>query len=101
MIDYKSYGKFLIDKGLVFEINRKVLHPLGLALIIDLDPQNKKRLIITGILETQDQEGFLYDDETFAVGDKKYNQYLKEEGNDRLEFRKNKLNFIEQEKSLQ
>jgi hypothetical protein len=99
MIDYKSYGKFLIDKGLVFEINRKVLHPLGLALVIDLDPQNKKRLIITGIMETQDQEGFLYDDETFTVGDKKYNQYLKEEGNDRLEFRKTKLGFIEQEKS--
>jgi hypothetical protein len=97
MIDFKSYGKFLIDNGLVFEINRKVLHPLGLALIVDVDYKNKKKLIITGIMETDDSEGFLYDPETFNVGQDKYNMYLKKYGSERLKSRKDKLGFIEQE----
>lgn len=97
MIDSKSYGKFLIDNGLVFEINRKVLHPLGLALIVDVDYKNKKKLVVTGIMETDDAEGFIYDQETFDVGKDKYNAYLKKHGMERLESRKEKLGFIEQE----
>jgi hypothetical protein len=36
----KDPGKFLVDSGLLFEINRRVLHPFGLALAIEF-PDNE------------------------------------------------------------
>lgn len=98
MIDYKSYGKFLIDNGLLFEINRKVMHPIGLSFVIDIDSKNKKRLVIVGIDQTDDEEGFLFDEETLEFNKKKYNNFIRKFNiNEKLEARKNKLGFIEQE----
>jgi hypothetical protein len=94
----KEYPRFLVDKGLVFEINRRVLHPLGLAMVVDVDRSNKRRLAITAILETEDQEGFLYDEEGYAVGKEKYQMFLDKSGQERLNYRLAKYGFIEQDK---
>jgi hypothetical protein len=95
----KNYPRFLVDSGLAFEINRKVLHPLGLAMVIDVDRNNKSKLAITAIVETEDQEGFLYDEEGYDIGIEKYEKFLaKKGGKERLGFRQAKYGFIEQDK---
>ena len=88
----------MVDNGLVFEINRKVLHPLGMAMVIDIDRNNKRQLAITALLETEDQEGFLYDGEGYDVGSEKYQKFLKKCGQERLDYRLAKFGFIEQDK---
>lgn len=95
-----KYVRFLVDNGLLFEINRKVLHPLGYALDIDIHPDNSKWLSINGLLEVDDddEEGFVYDDEAFDVGSEKYELFLAKKGQKKLNLRKDKLGFIIQEK---
>ena len=93
-----NFVKFMVDNGLIFEINRRVLHPLGLAMIADIDRNNRKQLSIAALEETDDEEGFLYDGESFNVGRDKYQKFLdKKGGQERLDARKAKYGFIEQE----
>ena len=100
MSKIKSFPRFLVDNGLVFEINRKVLHPLGLAMIVDVDPKNRRQLAITALIETEDDEGFVYDEEAFAVGVDKYEKFLAKQGQERLDARKAKYGFIEQDREV-
>jgi hypothetical protein len=93
-----KFPKYLIDSGLIFEINRKVLHPLGLAMVVDVDRNNKRQLAITAIIETDDQEGFLYDEEGYNIGKEKYQRFLDKGGQERLNSRMAKYGFIEQDK---
>lgn len=94
----KSFPKYLINNGLIFEINRKVLHPIGLALVVDVDYKNRNKLSITGLVETEDREGFLYDSDGFKVGSEKYEKFLKKVGQERLDHRFAKYGFLEQDK---
>lgn len=96
----KQFQKFLVDNGLIFEINRKVLHPLGLSMIIDVDPKNRKNLSITALEDTEDPEGFLYDSEAFEIGLEKYEKFLKKGGQSRIDERKSKYGFVEQDKGI-
>jgi len=93
----KNFTKYMLDNGLLFEINRRVLHPLGLVLIIDKDWSNKTKLAITGLYQTEDKEGFLFDEEAFEVGSSNFAKYLKKEGS-RIDNRKEVYNFVEQVK---
>lgn len=97
MIKPDEVIKFLIDNGLIFEINRKVLHPLGLAMFAEVDRSNKKKLILL-IQETDDLDGFIYDEEGFNVGKERFNALLEKSGQKRLNERFEKHGFIEQEK---
>jgi hypothetical protein len=45
--------------GLLFEINRRVLHPLGLALAVEIDDETK-RVTDVALLESDDEEGLIY-----------------------------------------
>jgi hypothetical protein len=94
----KNFQRYLIDNGLVFEINRRVLHPLGLSLVVDVAYDNRKNLAIVGLDQTDDAEGFLYDEETFKVGEDKYQNFLKKEGSQKVQLRQETLGFIFQEK---
>jgi hypothetical protein len=94
-----KYPKFLVDSGLVFEINRRVLHPLGMAMIVDVDRNNRRQLAITAIVTTEDPEGFLYDEEGYDVGKEKYQKFLDKGGQERLNARNAKYGFIEQDKA--
>jgi len=99
MSKIKSFPRFLVENGLVFEINRRVLHPLGLAMIVDVDPKNRRQLAITALVETEDDTGFVYDEEAFVVGKEKYQNFLeKKGGQERLDTRKTKYGFLEQDK---
>lgn len=94
-----KFPKYLIDNGLIFEINRKVLHPLGLAMVVDVDRNNKRQIAITALIETEDQEGFLYDEEGYNIGKEKYQRFLDKGGQERLNSRMAKYGFVEQDKA--
>ena len=93
----KSYPRYLVDKGLLFEINRKVLHPLGLAMIIDISRGKSKQLDIIGIEETDDPDGFMYPDEAFEIGADNYLRFLNAGSQKRLDLRQERFGFAIQE----
>jgi hypothetical protein len=89
-------GKFLLDSGLLFEINRTSLHPLGLALEVVVDGDN----VTIGDLwdYRHDIEGMLYDPGTFASGRAKHLGMMAAWGYDAHQKRKAALGYIVQEK---
>lgn len=94
----KDYARFLVDNGLLSEMNRKVLHPLGYELVIDIDPDDRRRLAVRGLNEVKnDPEGIIYDAETLEVNLKKYREYLEKEGQARLDSREKSLGYIVQQ----
>jgi hypothetical protein len=90
----KGFARYMVDNGLLFEINRKVLHPLGLALVADVDYDNPKYLRLDGLYKIDDPEGFQYDPETFDVNKETFQKFLDKEGNGRLASRKRILGYI-------
>lgn len=94
-----GYVRYLVDNGLIFEINRKVLHPLGLTLVIDVHPDNHKWLAIEGLYKVDDgdEEGFTFGEESYRVGSERYELFLHKEGQKMLDSRKQSLGYIVQE----
>lgn len=93
----KKAAEFLLENGLLFEINRKILHPLGLALEVDINDAGK--IDFGDVWDCrEDSEGILFDPETFVEGSERYEKYLKEYGNECIDKRQNKIGFVTQEK---
>ena len=93
-----DFARFLLDNGLLFEINRKVLHPLGLVLVTDVDYEDDNKIVLSGLYSADDDlEGIVFDPETFEEGRKKYRKFLSEDGQGRLDSRNNSLGFVVQE----
>ena len=69
---------------------------MGLALVVDVDYKNKRQVHISALLQTEDDDGFLYDDEGFDSGYEKYQKFLNKYGAERLKARKEKHKFIQQ-----
>jgi hypothetical protein len=85
--------KFLLDSGLLFEINRSVLHPFGLALAVKIDDDGNCKF--DGLWDCRDDpEGIVFDDEVLAEGSKKYHEYMVKEGFDKKAFRYNSLGYV-------
>jgi len=86
--------KDLLDTGLLFEINRRVLHPLGMALAVSID-DDPGEAIIAGVWDCRDDpEGIRFTDELFSLGIKKYEDYLEQRGNAALAARKILLGYL-------
>ncbi len=66
-------GEFLIDSGLLFEINRRVLHPYGLALAVTADttqePRTAEPMMVWDYRD--DPEGINFADEGLREGEAK------------------------------
>lgn len=97
-------GRFLYNTGLLFEINRRVLHPLGLALMIEYDDEE-------GTLSEEDAEislcdklwdaredpdGMIFDEESLKIGAIKYQKFYKEFGEAKILKRSKSLGFVVQ-----
>lgn len=83
MIKKDEIANFLNKSGLLFEINREVLHPMGLALAIKCDVDEQGNEIpdtaeFLGITETDNKTGFVFDSESWEHGLVKINQFLEE-----------------------
>jgi hypothetical protein len=91
-------GKFLVESGLLFKINREILHPLGLAITITLD--NEDKTISINILDKRtDPEGILFTDAALDVGIEKLQNYMNKHGNAAIDSRRLNLGFKIQTKT--
>ena len=81
--------QFLKDSGLLFEINRSVLHPLGLTLQVDADGNVE-------LLQTDDPAGMTFTADTFLDGESRLLEYMIREGSSKLASRKAFLQYVEQ-----
>lgn len=86
----------IMDMGLLFEINRRVLHPLGMAMAVNIDPNDPEdEGEFGGILDSRDDpEGFIYGDDLMESGLKKFEDYMEREGLEKLRVRQEQLGYI-------
>lgn len=79
--------EFLQNNGILFEINRQVLHPLGLELHFELDDEGR----ITAI-DLADNRGspapIFFSPEAFTEGRDLYEKYLAEHGRRNIQKRR-------------
>lgn len=102
MVNIKDPANFLCDSGLLFEINRRILHPMGLALAVqfpddgELDPSLETATI--NILDNRnDPEGWVFDEETLTEGQAKLEKFVAENGIvQKLMTRRAQLGFVTQ-----
>ena len=92
---YMSVKEFR-ESGLLFEVNRCVLHPLGLAISIKIEDDGTEKFAEIWDVRDSDPEGIVFDSETFLDGEKKINQYMENKGNTNLKIRQAKIGFIVQ-----
>jgi hypothetical protein len=85
---------FLVESGLLFELNRRVLHPLGLAIEITLpeEPGNESGEIRLWDCR-KDPEGIIFSDAGFADGLAKFTQYMNSQGTRQLVSRRACIGF--------
>ena len=90
--------RLLHDNGLLFEINRRVLHPLGLALSLNWDNEDASGEPKTvSLLRTEDKDGIVFTPETFLEGESKLLEFIRRSGGHQMAERGAILGFIEQE----
>ncbi|RMH15259.1 MAG: hypothetical protein D6701_10230 [Gemmatimonadetes bacterium] len=79
--------QFLVENGIMFELNRQVLHPLGMELRIHLDDDGDVDSI--ELLDNRDNPAPIYfSPEEYEAGRARYEQYLNEHGKANLQKRR-------------
>lgn len=86
--------RHLVDTGLLFELNRQVLHPLGLALVVEVDDDGASR--IAGLWADPDREGIIFSPESLVEGRQKLESFMRREGLGRLATRRTALGYVVQ-----
>lgn len=81
--------QFLKENGLLFELNRAVLHPLGLSLQVDEGGKVE-------LLQTEDPAGMVFTESTFNDGEQRLLEYMEREGSSKLASRRAFLQYVEQ-----
>jgi hypothetical protein len=92
---------FLVESGLLFEINRKVLHPHGIALVVEYPETNIERVQTKETTHTSvclwdarnDPEGITFSDTTYKDGETKLTVTV-ETDRGRLRTRRAALGYI-------
>ena len=79
--------QFLMDNGVLFEVNRQVLHPLGLQLDIEVDDEG--RVTRFDLLDNRDSpEPIFFTPEDFEEGRSKYESYMHDHGKRNIQKRR-------------
>ena len=91
--------QFLVDSGLLFEINRSILNPVGLALTLKKTPEAK--LVLSENLKDcrENPEAALLDVASFENGKRKLQEFLVAFGHKQMDTRRDRLGFSVQEYS--
>ena len=85
----------LRSSGLLFHINKEILHPIGLALEVTVEEDGSSR--ISGVWDARDDpEGITYVDEVLVNGIAKYEFYMERQGGTAMARRLKALGFIVQ-----
>jgi hypothetical protein len=96
-LKYVHAADLLLDTGLLFQINKDILHPLGLALSVNIDDKTGEKTLSQDLWDCRDDvDGLIYTDETFKDGSEKLEKFYTEVGLDKLEKRREKLGYIVQ-----
>ncbi len=101
MADNRVPLRSLVDEGLLFEINRQVLHPLGLALTMVWNGEDSGEPDAVVLKTTSDAEGFLFSAEAFADGAGKFRDFMSRYGESRLKGRTAAIGLVRQTRSDQ
>lgn len=80
-------GQFLVDSGLLYMINREILHPIGLALSVTTDG----KLLIKAMLDKPEE--MIFKKEMVIKGYAKFKQFMLSFGNQQIEKRQEKLGW--------
>lgn len=89
-------AKEFLDSGLLFQVNKEVLHPLGLAMEVTVEDDGSARL--SGIWDCRDDpEGMEYASSTFEHGATKYRKYMADQGDAAIDSRLKALGFVVQQ----
>jgi hypothetical protein len=96
----KTNLRQLLENGLIFEINRQILHPLGFSLTYkpSTSSDDPDGLVL---LQTDDREGCLYPESNFMDGASKFSIYMKNIGEKKLAARMKILGYLRQTRSDQ
>ncbi len=87
----------LVNTGLLFEINRAVLHPFGLALrVTHYDAEEGGGVEFNGLVSLPDPEGIIFDAASLASGANKLGVFLRAGGGERLKARREALGYVVQ-----
>lgn len=79
--------EFLIDNGILFEINRQILHPLGMQLEISLDSDGRVENV--DLMDNRDSEAPIYfSSEEYERGRQKYQAYMESAGRRNIQKRR-------------
>lgn len=89
---------FLLDSGLLFEINRTTLHILGIALTVKVDGEGKKRFELKDC--RSEPERLVYDKGTQELGKEKLRSFMAAFGGKQLDRRRAKLGWAYQPDKL-
>lgn len=89
--------KFLLSTGLLYNINRTVLHPLGLSLTVTVseDTGEEDATVHVTLHQTDDLEGFKFPEEQIENMEARWQKYLSTQ-RPRLLAKAQKLGFIQQ-----
>lgn len=90
-----SAGAFLIKTGLLFQINRDILHPVGLALEAEEDDNGD--FILKNLWDLRnDPEGVVYSPEAFERAQRKLDHFYETFGNAKIKEREEVLGYVYQ-----
>lgn len=79
----RAAAPMLVEWGLLFEINRTILHPLGLALQVEEGEDGELRMSQM-MRVANDPEGFLFTPDAYKDGEAKLAAFMKAVGTDKL-----------------
>lgn len=90
-IDKKLDAAFLLESGLLFEINRTILHPIGISLAVKKDVEGSSTFGLKD--ERTNPEKLIYSKESYKTGHKKLIRFMKNYGHNQLKKRADKLGW--------
>ena len=88
-------AKRLYQSGLLFEVNRRILHPFGLALTVVISP-DEKEVTFGGVMSTDDLEGASFSNDAYRAGINRFEQFMTTQGESKLRLRLRRLGYVVQ-----
>ncbi|WP_426452197.1 hypothetical protein ACP26L_09115 [Paenibacillus sp. S-38] len=91
-------AEYLLKTGLLFEINRRILHPLGLAMRVVIEKQEdgtSEYSFAPYLFDNRDNEvGELFDEDTLRGGEQCLLEFMEDFGVGKMQERLRHLGFI-------
>jgi hypothetical protein len=100
-LEQVSAGKYLLDNGLLFEINRTILHPIGMALSV-LKNERGEYILSDALVDcSETPTGLVHESTAFVHGRSKYRKFTNSTASRRRKLRHQLLGFTVQTKPEQ